>query len=103
MAIGIWTPVEGSTLFKSFGLPDAKDINSKKVLFAPVAGTHMMIVPMGCLPCFVSLTEPMTDGAGFLGTPVFPNVPFVLPRQAAVWIYNPYESQVVHLSVGAMT
>jgi hypothetical protein len=103
MAIGIWTPVEGSTLFKSFPLPDPKDLNSKKAAFAPVAGTHMMIVPMGCYPVFVSVLEPMTDAVGFTGTPVYPNVPFVLPRLPAVWIYNPYESQVVHCSVGAMT
>lgn len=102
MAIGIWTPVLGSTIQLVFAerlLPFANRVKSSPL----VAGTHMLIRTLGCHPVFIHATEPTTDAQGLTGVPVGPGVEFVMPRVATVWVYSPYDQATVHISVGALT
>lgn len=106
MAIGIWTPVAGSTVRKVFDVVRTS-FGEQKFNFAPVAGTHMMILARGhsCDGDYVyySATEPADVAAALLGTPIPYNVAFVIPRTAACWIYCPHETMEVMVTVGALT
>lgn len=101
MAIGIWTPVAGSNLRVVFDTTRPTFADLKKSV-APVAGTHLLIVPEGCELTFYSATEPATEAAAYQGTPI-PKEGLVVPRTAAAWIFCPGEMQVVNISVGALT
>lgn len=106
MAIGIWTPVAGSTKSVVFDVINSTPNQLEGKLsadIAPVAGTHLLIQPLGCGMVFGSSVAPATYEDGFLGTPIPPGAPFVVPRTAAYFIFSPYESQEVLVSVGAMT
>lgn len=101
MALGIWTPVAGSNLRLIFS-ETRPTFAQQKHSVAPVAGTHLLIIPEGCEKVFYSATEPATEAAAYQGTPI-PEEGLVVPRTAAAWIFCPGEMQVVNISVGALT
>lgn len=102
MALGIFTPVALSTKMLSFDIIRGIFADRLKVA-TPVAGTHLLIQVQGCQPVFYHTSAPADDAAGLLGTPIFPEVEFVVPHAATIWIYCPYESEVVYVTTGALT
>lgn len=106
MTIGIWTPVVGSTKSVTFdvnGSVPGQLAGKLSPDIAPVAGTHLLIQPQGCKPVFAHASAPATYADGFLGVPIPPEVAFVIPRTAALFLFCPYEEQEVLVSVGALT
>lgn len=106
MAIGIWTPVAGSTKSVVFDVINSTPNQLEGKLsadIAPAAGTHLLIQPLGCGIVYASTSAPATYADGFLGTPIPPGAKFVIPRTATLFLFCPYESQEVLVSVGAMT
>lgn len=103
MTVAIWTPVAGSTKVVSYGPDNLSNLANRTRTLTLVAGTHMMIRVLGCLPVFIHTTEPTTDEIGFTGVPVDKELAFVMPYAAQIWIYSPYEVVTVIACTGTLT
>lgn len=102
MALGIFTPVALSTKMLSFDIIRGTMADRKKQV-SPAAGTHLLIQVQGCQPVFYHTVEPADDAVGLAGLPIFPECEFVVPYLVSIWIYCPYESEVVYVTTGALT
>lgn len=103
MTVGIWTPVVGSTKVVAFGPELLNSLANRTRTITLVAGTHMLITVLGCLPVFIHTAEPTTDDIGYTGVPVTSNEAFIMPAATQIWIYSPYEVVTVIASVGTLT
>lgn len=102
MAIGIWTPTLLSCVRVIF--PDRlNNFEAKLKQQALAAGTHMRFINMGCYPVYIHTTAPADDVAGLTGNPVEGMANVVMPRQATIWVYSPYENTTLLIDTGALT